>query len=71
MKPIYKHGESAYIIIRTLPIDRFFQKDNEQPDMDKVKIFRDWCGADHVLRDNTHFMFCETIQDVEWEELDS
>jgi hypothetical protein len=26
-----------------------------------------WRGADHVLRSNTHFMFCETIQDAQYE----
>ena len=71
MKSVYHHGGSAYVILRALPIDRFFKKNIEQPDMDKVKMFRDWCGADHVLRDNTHFMFCETIKDIEWEDLDS
>jgi hypothetical protein len=30
-------------------------------------MYRDWVGADHVLRDATHYMFCETIQDVEFE----
>jgi hypothetical protein len=70
MKQLYIHGGKAYLILRTLPISRFNISDNLL-NMDKVKIFRDWCGADHVLRDNTHFMFCETIEDVEWEELDS
>lgn len=70
MKSVYKHGDSAYIILRALPINRFFMKETEQPDMELVKEYRDWCGADHVLRDNTHFMFCETIEDVEWEDLE-
>jgi hypothetical protein len=70
MKEIYTHGGKAYIILRRIPIDRFNISENLL-NMDKVKIFRDWCGADHVLRDNTHFMFCESIEDVEWEELDS
>jgi len=29
----------------------------------------EYLGCDHVLRDQTHFMFCETIEDVEFEEL--
>jgi hypothetical protein len=42
-----------------------------EPDMEQVKLYRDWCGADHVLRDQTHFIFCQTIEDIEWEELPS
>jgi hypothetical protein len=60
MKEIYTHGGKAYIILRRILIDRFNISENLL-NMDKVKIFRDWCGADHVLRDNTHFMFCESI----------
>jgi hypothetical protein len=32
-------------------------------------MYRDWLGADHVLRDQTHYIFCETIDDVEFEEI--
>ena len=70
MKEIYVHSGKAYIILRRVPIDNFNISENLL-NMDNVKLFRDWCGADHVLRDNTHFMFCETIEDVEWEDLDS
>jgi hypothetical protein len=30
-----------------------------------------WREADHVLRSNTHFMFCETIKDAEYVEIDN
>jgi hypothetical protein len=30
-----------------------------------IKMYRDWIGADHVLRDQTHYLFCETIQEAE------
>ena len=33
----------------------------------KVKVVRDWIGADHVLRDPNYFLFCETVTDVEFE----
>ncbi len=26
-----------------------------------------WRECDHVLRNETHFMFCETIKDAEYE----
>jgi hypothetical protein len=30
-----------------------------------------WCGADHVLKNQTHFLFCETIEEVEFEEINN
>ena len=33
-------------------------------------MFMEWQQADHVLRSDTHFMFCETIQEVEYEVVD-
>lgn len=69
MKQIYKHEDKAYIILRRIGEWRFQHKLSQPVDMELVKVFRDWVGADHVLRDKTYFMFCETIQDVEFEEL--
>jgi hypothetical protein len=65
MKSIYKHGDDAYIILKQKPISYFAQKIGDQPDMDHVKMYMEWLRADHVLRSDTHFMFCETIQDAE------
>lgn len=68
MKPIYHHGEKSYVMMRKVPIYKF-RIDEHPENMEWVKMYRDWLGADHVLRDQTHFMFCQTIEDVEWEEL--
>ena len=65
MTPIYKHGDAAYVILRKKPISYFSAKLGEQPDMDYVKMFMEWVNADHVLRSDTHFMFCETVQDAQ------
>jgi hypothetical protein len=32
--------------------------------MEALAAWRDYCGADHVLRDQTGFMLCETIEDA-------
>lgn len=68
MKPLYIHGERAFLILRRVWEGHFFTKLDQTPNLDYVKMYRDWCGADHVLRDQTHFLFCETIPDVEVEE---
>lgn len=65
MRTIYKHGDAAYIILKQKPISHFTRKIGEQPDMEYVKLYMEWVRADHVLRSETHFMFCETIQEAE------
>jgi len=65
MRSIYKHGDAAYIILKQKPISHFARKLGELPNMDYVKIYMEWVQADHVLRSETHFMFCETIQEAE------
>ena len=67
MKEIRVYNNKAFLILRTLPIGKF--EDGNVLNKDKVKAVRDWLGSDHVLRDAHHFIFCETIQDVEYEEI--
>ena len=67
MKELKVHNNKAYLILRKFPITKF--EDGNVLNMDKVKAVRDWVGSDHVLREKHQFLFCETIQDVEFEEL--
>lgn len=71
MKQLYLHGGKAFIVLKRVWEGHFASKIDQNPNMEYVKTYRDWCGADHVLRDQTHFLFCETIEDIEGEELSS
>lgn len=64
---IQVHNGIAYNVKRAKFIAHFAPKLDEQPNMEYVQAYRDWVGADHVLRTPTHFLFCETIPDVEFE----
>jgi hypothetical protein len=57
--PLYHHQGNLYKILRRI-------KHNTFPNTDYVKEFRDsiW-GCDHVLKDPTHYLFCETVQEAE------
>ena len=68
MKQLYIHGGKAYLILKRVLEQHFYNKEN-YPQLEYVQMYRDWLGADHVLRDQTHYIFCETIQDVEFEEI--
>ena len=71
MTPLYYHNKEAYIVKRSVLIHHFASDLNDQPNMEYVQLFRDWVGADHVLRTPTHFLFCETVQSTEFEEIES
>jgi|TARA_Y100000034_G_scaffold130651_1_gene189576 hypothetical protein len=60
MYKLFNHQGNVYKILREIPFHNF-----EKDGMEKVKAWRDWLGADHVLKSKTHFMFCETIKNAE------
>lgn len=57
---LYKHQGEFYKVLREIPLHNFIDGG-----IDKVKAWRDFLGADHVLKSKTHYMFCETIKDAE------
>lgn len=67
MKELKIHNNKAYLILRRFPISKF--EDGNVLNKNKMKAVNDWVGSDHVLRDQHNFLFCETIQDVEFEDL--
>lgn len=68
MKEIYFHNDKAYLILRRVPIHNVSDKQGNIIS----ELFNAWkehLGADHVLKNSTHFMYCESIPDIEWEEV--
>jgi len=65
MKQWYKHNDNYYIIHKQIKINSF-SNENGVLNMELVKEYRDFLlNVDHVLRNETHFMFVETIKDAE------
>ena len=61
----YQHNDKYYIIHRQIRVDHLTNKEGKV-DLDLVKEGRDTMfKVDHVLRNETHFLFAETIQDAE------
>jgi hypothetical protein len=69
MTPLYYHNNEAYIVKRSVLIHHFAPSLDKDANMEYVQLFRDWVGADHVLRTPTHFLFCETVRDTDFEEI--
>ena len=65
MKQWYKHNDKYYIIHKKIPTSSFTHKDGKI-ELDMVKeCMETLYKVDHVLRNETHFLFVETIQDAE------
>ena len=62
-------NDSAYVVKQEVSVGTFSVKGSNKLNMELVQAYRDWKGCDHVLRSQTHFMFCETIEEavMDWE----
>ncbi len=58
-------NNQAYVVKQEVNVNAFSIKGNNELNMNLVQAYRDWKGCDHVLRTQTHFLFCETIKDAE------
>jgi hypothetical protein len=56
--PLYHHQGNLYKILRKVSTHNF-------KDQNQVKEFRDFLGSNHVLKDKSHYIFCEVIEDAE------
>lgn len=63
MRKLYKHNGTWYSVIRYLPFHNVQNSDNSI-NMDVLKEWRDWVGANHVLRDEGGYMLCEVIEEA-------
>ena len=64
------HEETAYQLLQQKPIHHFAERFDTHPNKQYIDTFKEWCGADIVIQSETHFMFCETIPDIDFEMLD-
>lgn len=67
---IIKHNDVAYHVLRQKPISHFAERFDTNPQREYIEMFQQWCGADIVIQSATHFMFCKTIPDINFEMVD-
>jgi len=68
MSQFYRHNDTLYLVIRRIPHFMFHKRDGEY----LQDLFLEWkekLKADHVLKDQTHYMFCHTIEDAVYEDI--
>ena len=67
---IIRHNDKAYGVLREVPMRRFAERIDTPPNAEYINLYKQWIGADTVIETGTHFMFCETIPDVDFEEIE-
>ena len=65
---LYRNGDELYLILREVEISRLSDKAG-QIRGDAFNALKDYLGSDKVLKNQTHFLFCETVQEANWEEI--
>ncbi len=66
MKELFYNNGKCYIIIRKLPVHEVStRKGVIIPDL--FNAWKEHLGADHVLKVENVFLYCESITDVEYE----
>ena len=65
---LYRNGEDLYLILREVEISRLLDKAG-QIRGDAFNALKDYVGSDKVLKNQSHFLFCETIQEANWEDI--
>lgn len=63
LNKLHKQGDTWYKVLKEIPEHNFKAKDG-RIDMDFLAAWRDYVGADHVLRTQTTFLLCETVLDA-------
>ena len=67
-KKFYTHNEKLFLVLKEVHENKVKDKDGS-PNLEFLKAWRDWIGADHVLRVSHSYLLCETVQELEFEEI--
>ena len=67
MKKLYFYNDNVYLVLRDIPASNFYNK--EELNREHLNNWKEYLGADHVLKTNDRFLFCETVPEPEWNEV--
>ncbi len=67
MKQLYFYNNNVYLVLRNIPASNFYNK--EELNREYLNNWKEYLGADHVLKTNDRFLFCETVPEPEWSEV--
>tara|TARA_R110000803_G_scaffold5604_4_gene18463 strand:+ start:779 stop:994 length:216 start_codon:yes stop_codon:yes gene_type:complete len=67
LRELYPHNDKMFVIKRKIPIHNFIKKGEDRIKDEGIKYVQAWRDilmCDHVLQSPTHFLFCESVEDV-------
>lgn len=67
MKELFFYNDNAYLVIRKLRTSYFYKK--EELNRELLNTWKDYLGAEHILKTDTHFLMVESLKEPEWTEI--
>ena len=67
MKGLYFYNDNVYVVLRAIPASNFYNK--EELNREHLNNWKEYLSADHILKVNNRFLFCETVSEPEWSEI--
>ena len=68
MKRLYFYNGNVYLVLRDIPASYFFNKQGEL-NRELLNVWKEYLEADHILKTDNRFLFCETVVEPEWNEV--
>jgi hypothetical protein len=65
LKELFRNGDDLYIVLRKIPVHNFKKRGSETIIPEVFNGWKEYLGADKVLRLNETFLFCETVPEAE------
>ena len=68
MKKLYFYNDNVYLVLRDMVASYFFNKQGEL-NRELLNAWKEYLGADHILKIENRFLMCETVPEPEWNEV--
>jgi len=68
MKGLYFYNGNVYLVLRNISASYFFNKQGEL-NRELLNAWKEYLNADHILKVDNRFLFCETVPEPEWNEV--
>jgi len=68
IKQLYKNGDDLYVILREIKISSPSNRDGTLRN-ELFNVCKNFLAADKVLKTQTHFIYCENVNEADWEDI--
>ena len=68
MKKMFYNNDTYYVVLREFKGHQV-SNSNGSINMEALKAWRDYLGGDHVLKVQDSYLICETVEEIDYEEI--